>query len=144
MINDADMYAEAFEMLSYMDKRDVMKIPLEILELIKRKKNDSYVSRIDKTDIYNRNNVDSRTISLLTGLKIKYFSEPEEKRRIIANCDKLYKEKYKTEYNDYSRIFDNNINQKISEKEIIENSLVEVKTISLFERIKLFFKSLFN
>lgn len=144
MISDADMYAEAFEMLSYMDKRDVMKIPLEILELIKRKKNDSYVSRIDKTDIYNRNNVDSRTISLLTGLKIKYFSEPEEKARIIANCDKLYKEKYKTEYNDYSRIFDNNINEKISEKEIIENSLVEVKTISLFERIKLFLKSLFN
>ena len=144
MISDADMYAEAFEMLSYMDKRDVMKIPLEILELIKRKKNNSYVSRIDKTDIYNRNNVDSRTISLLTGLKIKYFSEPEEKARIIANCDKLHKEKYKTEYNDYSRIFDNNINQKISEKEIIENSLVEVKTISLFERIKRFIKNIFG
>ena len=144
MINDADMYAEAFEMLSYMDKRDVMKIPLEILELIKRKKNDSYVSRIDKTDIYNRDNVDSRTISLLTGLKIKYFSAPEERARIIANCDKLYKEKYKTEYNDYSTIFDNNINKKISEKEIIENSLVEVKTISLFERIKRFLKLIFN
>ena len=144
MINDADMYAEAFEMLSYMKKQDVMKIPLEILEFIKAKKNDSYVSRIDKSDIYNRSNVDSRTISLLTGLKIKYFSEPEEKRRIIANCDRLYKEKYKTEYNDYSTIFDNNIKEKLSEKDIIENSLVEVKTISLFERIKRFIKNIFG
>ena len=142
MINDADMYAEAFEMLSYMEKRDVMKIPIEILELIKSKKNNSYISRINKLDLYNRDNVDSRTISLLTGLKIKYFSDPEERKMILSNCEKRYKEKYKTSNNDYSKIFDKEIKENKVE-ESFSASLVEVKNIGIFERIKNFLKSIF-
>ena len=49
MINRA-VYSEVFEILKYMDKTDVMKIPIEILTKIKNNKDENYISKIDKTN----------------------------------------------------------------------------------------------
>ena len=58
-------YKELYEILSYMDKVTVMKIPIEILQTIKKKKDNKYITKIDKKDIFNENNVSRETIDLL-------------------------------------------------------------------------------
>ena len=58
-------YKELFEILSYMDKTTVMKIPIDILQTIKDNKDDSYITHVDKDDIFNENNVNTETIDIL-------------------------------------------------------------------------------
>ena len=58
-------YKELYEILSYMDKATVMKIPIEILQTIKNNKDDGYITQIDKNDIFNEKNVNRETIDLL-------------------------------------------------------------------------------
>ena len=58
-------YKELYEILSYMDKATVMKIPTEILQTIKNNKDDRYITQIDKNDIFNEKNVNKETIDLL-------------------------------------------------------------------------------
>ena len=52
----SNTYKELYEILSYMDKITVMKIPLEILQNIKKYKNNYYKTKIDKKDIFNEKN----------------------------------------------------------------------------------------
>ena len=61
----SNTYKELYEILSYMDKITVMKIPLEILQNIKKYKNNYYKTKIDKKDIFNEKNVNKETIDLL-------------------------------------------------------------------------------
>ena len=61
----SNTYKEIYEILSYMDKITVMKIPLEILQNIKKYKNNYYKTKIDKKDIFNEKNVNRETIDLL-------------------------------------------------------------------------------
>lgn len=49
----AEDYEEIYEILSCMDKMVVMKIPIEILNIINVKRNKEYVSKIDKNDLFN-------------------------------------------------------------------------------------------
>ena len=61
----SNTYKELYEILSYMDKKTVMKIPLDILQNIKKYKNNYYKTKIDKKDIFNEKNVNRETIDLL-------------------------------------------------------------------------------
>ena len=58
-------YKELYEILSNMDKMTVMKIPIKILQTIKAEKDNKYITKIDKNDIFNENNVNKDTIDLL-------------------------------------------------------------------------------
>ena len=59
------IYKELYEILSYMDKVTVMKIPISILQTIKNKKDNRYITKIDKNDLFNEHNVNRETIDLL-------------------------------------------------------------------------------
>ena len=61
----AKTYKELYEILSYMDKVTVMKIPISILQTIKDKKDNRYITKIDKNDLFNEHNVNRETIDLL-------------------------------------------------------------------------------
>ena len=45
-------YAEVFEILGYMDKELVMKIPIELLQVFKNKRSTTFKSKINKNDIF--------------------------------------------------------------------------------------------
>ena len=66
-------YKELYEILSYMDKSTVMKIPIDILQTIKMKKDNRYITKIDKNDIFNEKNVDRETIDLLCYFHKNYW-----------------------------------------------------------------------
>lgn len=96
-----NVYSEVYEILSCMDKAIVMKIPLNILETINKKRNKNYISRINKQDIFNRENVLPDTIKYLAWIDMNYWETEEERMRIkslyrstLIEKEKLLKEKY--------------------------------------------------
>lgn len=97
-----NVYSEVYEILSYMDKISVMKIPMEILNTIKENRNKKYISKINKKDIFNRNNVLSETIKYMAWIDVNYWETKEEKERLkklhikkIAQEEKEKSEKYR-------------------------------------------------
>lgn len=71
----AQSYKELYEILSYMDKLTVMKIPIKTLQEIKRKKDNNFVTRVDKYDIFNEKNVNTETIDMLCYFYKEYWSK---------------------------------------------------------------------
>ena len=69
----AKIYKELYEILSYMDKVTVMKIPISILQTIKDKKDNRYITKIDKNDLFNEHNVNRETIDILCYLYKHYW-----------------------------------------------------------------------
>ena len=55
IMNIENVYAETFEILSYMDKMTVMQIPVNVLSSIKKLRNKDFQTNIDKNDIFNEN-----------------------------------------------------------------------------------------
>ena len=102
MIN-RNVYSEVFELLGYMDKITVMKIPIEILNKIKENKNDEYISKIDKNNIFNRDNVLPETIKYIAWIDVNFWESKEEKERLkkihlekIKEEEKIKSNRYKT------------------------------------------------
>ncbi len=100
---------EVFEILSYMNRETVMKIPFEILSIIKENRNVNYVSKIDKNDMFNPNNLSEDAISILSWLDLEYLASnesKEEKLKIYQENEELYQQKLKEKYN-ADKIFKN-------------------------------------
>ena len=88
MINE-NTYTEVFEILSYMDKMTVMKIPVELLKFIRDNRNENYKTLIDKNDIFNMKNISEETKHFLAWLDVNYWMDEEKKNRLIeANYKK--------------------------------------------------------
>lgn len=144
-----EAYAEVFEILKYMDRNIVMKIPLDIIELFSQNKNDNYKSKIDHNDIFNKNNISKKALNILAWLNINYFSSIEEKQNLIQlyrENDYIEEQKKKELYNS-ENIFKYKENiVKNSKKNTIteETSIVEYKEKNflqkIFDKIKYLFK----
>ena len=85
MIN-ADTYSEVYEILSYMNKSIVMKVPFEILQVIKENRNLNYISKIDKKDLFNLNNMSKDTVNVLAWLDVNYWISNKKKEKIKLSC----------------------------------------------------------
>ena len=96
-----NVYSEVFELLGYMDKITVMKIPIEILNKIKKNKNDEYISKIDKNNIFNRDNVLTETIKYIAWLDVNFWESEEEKERLKKIHLKKLNEEEKVKNNQY-------------------------------------------
>lgn len=142
MTRDSIVYAEVFEILSYMDKKIVMKIPLEILELLKREKDDEYISRIDKNDIFNVENIDQRTIDLITWFNINYWASNKKREELIEKCknnDEKIEIQKREKYNP-SNLFE----RKNNSIQVVEDMQLQEERISIIEKIKYFLNKFFN
>ena len=141
MINSA-VYAEVFEILKYMDKTDVMKIPVEILTKIKDYKDDNYILKIDKNDVFNRANVMPETIKYIAWLDVNFWESKDEKERLKKKyIEKKNKEEMiKRQIYKVNGIFDNKNNE-------IEDSNIQMITThkdTFFVKIKKLIKEIFK
>ena len=141
MINSA-VYAEVFEILKYMDKTDVMKIPVEILTKIKDYKDDNYISKIDKNDVFNRANVMPETIKYIAWLDFNFWESKDEKERLKKKyIEKKNKEEMiKRQIYKVNGIFDNKNNE-------IEDSNIQMLTThkeTFWVKIKKLIKEIFK
>ena len=94
-------YSEVYEILKYMNKEVVMKIPIEILENIKNKRDLNYESQIDKEDIFNPDNVLPETIEVLNWIDVNFWMSEDKKEKLLKKVrekeleeNKLKEEKY--------------------------------------------------
>lgn len=78
----AKVYQEVYEILSYMDKMTVMKIPLGILEEINEKRDINYITRINPNDLFNELNVERETIVFIAWLDYNYWADDKEKEEL--------------------------------------------------------------
>lgn len=152
MVNDSIMYAEVFEILSYMKKEEVMRIPINVLEHIKKERSRTYQSKIDKNDLFNPDNIDQRSINLLTWLMMDYMGTEEQRAKLIRigkNNDRKREEERKAKYStDLVNKKDNQV-EKILPTEIDEITddmklVVVEQEESVFTLIVKFFKNLFK
>ena len=82
-INGKNAYTEIFEILKNMDRKLVMKIPIEIVKAIKDNRDLEYKVKIDKNDIFNKKNISKKKINILGWLQINYLAEKDEKIKLI-------------------------------------------------------------
>ncbi len=109
MIKNKIAYTEVFEVLSYMNKEVVIKIPYTILSTIKDNRDLNYISRIDKNDIFNPENLSEKAIAILAWLDLKYLASEESKKKKI----KLYQEN--------ERKYQENLHNKYNPDDILKN-----------------------
>lgn len=135
MIN-ADTYSEVYEILSYMNKSIVMKVPVEILGVIKENRNLNYVSKIDKEDLFNLNNLSKDAINVLAWLDVNYWMDNEKKEKIKISYEnerresnqgeKYFVEKIEKECN---KIITNEVQVKVYKETIIKKIINKLKNL---------------
>ena len=135
MIN-ADTYSEVYEILSYMNKSIVMKIPFEILQVIKENRNMNYVSKINKEDIFNLNNISKDTINVIAWLDVNYWMSSEKKEKLklslkndlnISKVEEISKFESKKEKN--NKIVTDKNQVKIYKESIIDKIIKKIKKL---------------
>ena len=144
-MNKENVYEEVYEILSYMDKITVMKIPLDLLTTIKNLRNKDFKTNINKNEVFNENNISKEAVDLLCWLDYTYWKSDEEKREI----DKIIKEKEQIiELEKRQKYNPDNLFKKDKISEENNNSenvyLVEYKKVTFFQKIKQFIKNFFR
>lgn len=142
----SNTYEEVYEILSYMDKFTVMKVPEEILKVIKTKRNINFRTKINKNDIFNEENVSKETIDFICWLDYKYWIDEERKYEIDRiNIEKVKKseEEKRKKYNPdnifknrekkYTEIPTSNITSMIEYKESVFKRVID-KIRSIFAK----------
>ena len=136
MIN-ANTYAEVYKILSYMDKMTVMKIPIELLKIIKNNRNENYKTLVDKNDIFNMKNISDETRHVLAWLDVNYWMSEEKKKHL----KEIYYKKQTFLYNSED-IFENKRSEKVDQ--LANNTkIVEYKesiVIKIINKIKNIFR----
>ena len=134
----ANTYSEVFEVLSNMDKSIVMKIPLEILEIIKNNRNLDYVSKIDKNDLFNLNNLSEDAINVLAWLDVNYWITDEKKEKIN---EYLKNNNEKVRFDGFPKF---NQEKNANNKTVIEDVQVKIYKENIIVKIINGIKKLFN
>lgn len=142
----SNTYEEVYEILSYMDKITVMRVPEEILNTIKNKRNVNFKTRIDKNDIFNEENISKEAIDFLCWIDYKYWMDENRKTKIdqikfdkIRRYEEEKREKYATD-----NLFKKQDKVKNTEEVKTEEvAMVEYKE-SIFKRFINIIKSIFK
>ena len=148
MISDANMYAEVFEILGCMNKQEVMRIPVNILEFIKQERSKTYQTRIDKYDLFNPDNIDTRTLNFLAWLMMDYMANDEQRKILIKKAkendrkreeEKIQKFKIEEIKKEQNRKNDEIIQNEIDGQEntmiVVKKELLITKIINFIRRI---------
>lgn len=139
-------YKEVIEILKYVPKESVDKIPQTMLDTFNAKMDNTYNFSIDINKSFEEQELLEETKAILANIFRDYWATPYQKERIQAkeryDWQKIEEEK-KNNYN-YD-IFKKNNKIDNKENESIENNLpIEVKKEHFYNRIINFFKRIFN
>lgn len=139
-------YKEVIEILKYVPKESVDKIPQTMLDTFNAKMDNTYNFSIDINKSFEEQELLEETKAILANIFRDYWATPYQKERIQAkeryDWQKIEEEK-KNNYN--HDIFKKNNKIDNKENESIENNLpIEVKKEHFYNRIINFFKRIFN
>ena len=132
------------EILKYLSDENLQKIPNEIKESIKSEKDKNYIWKYDESKALNEQNLDRKTIAILSYLNMEYLLNTKQKEFIKRihdlNEEKLEKEKVKQEKYNTNNLFKNN-KKSIVQSEV---SLVQIKEDKWYNKVFYFIKWIFK
>lgn len=151
MVNIQDRLVELDAVLEYMDDSDWVKIPDKVIFYIKENKSKDYTWTYDESKSLEDQDIHQDTFSLLSVISYKYIATEEEKEQMKAifqeNTD-LLNEKYSADnlFKQPEKDVEDISSTEIVSEETVSNSesLTVVKSESIFDKIKSFFKNLFK
>ena len=144
----AKAYTEVLELLKFLPKEEYEKISREKIAFYENNKDKNYNFIFDETKSLEEQKISKEAYIIIVTLFRDFFatSVQKEKLEIILNLnEKKYQEELREKYNS-DNIFKNETKypkQISNEKVTKETAIVEYKK-SIFERIKSWFKSIFN
>lgn len=133
-INYKNAYKEVFTILNFLDKEDYVKIPSEILTVIKSNMNEEYEYEMnDEVDIFNQQML-PETKATLYNIFRDYLSTPEQKEKILKMQaeDRIKIELRKKQLYQSTNIFQNEKSQDSSTE---MTALMKRNKISFLQRI---------
>jgi len=130
MVDYKKRLVEVDEILNYLSEEDLLKIPEEVRNTIKEKKDKEYSWKYDETKALKDQNVSRDTIAFLSYLNMEYLLDEKQKELMKQihrlNERKLEKSKSKN-YRTDKVIKNNNPQQQEAKKIVQEKELVEYK-----------------
>lgn len=139
-MEDKKCLVELDEILSYLSEEDLNKIPFEIRQAITEEKDKLYQWKYDENKELNEQNINRKTVALLSYLNMEYLLD-EEQRLLIEELHKLNENKEEEQkrkvYNSemlFKKEFERS-NPEIKEKN--NNEIIEYKE-SFFTKFKNF------
>ncbi len=147
--NYAKAYKEVIEILNFVPKESVDKIPQTMLDTFKAKSDQNYDFKVDINKSFEEQELLDETKAIFANIFRDYWATPYQKERIKAKekHDRQKIEEEKAEkYNPDDLFKKKKIEtEEDSEKtEKISNLPIEVKKEKLFEKIINFFKKILN
>ena len=137
-------YTEVLEILKYMPKEDVDKIPKKMLDTFEYKRDKNYNFTIDENQDFSKLKILDETEAIIVNIFKDYWATPEQKAKIQAKMRedmRIIEEEKKAKYN--VDIFKKKENAEIEndvQKTNINNLLIEVKKEKFYERVIRFIK----
>lgn len=134
----SNVYEEVYQILKYMDKMTVMKIPQDILNNIITRRNIDFVTKIDKNDIFNEENASKEAIDILCWIDYNYWMDENKKREIDKICREknIKSEIEKRERYNPDNIFKNKpIDMELAEQETQTVQMIEYKEQKWYQKI---------
>ena len=131
-------YCEVLELLKYLPKEEMLKIPKEKIKYFEENKDDSYEFKYDESKALQEQNISREANAIILTLFRDYFAsdvQKEKLKQILNRNEKKYQEKLNEKYNP-DNIFKNAnttvIETENSEQlpEIIKNETIFVKIIN--------------
>ncbi len=146
--NNAKAYTEVLEILKYVPKEEVDKIPKIMFETFEKKRDKNYSFKIDINKSFEEQELLKDTDAILAIIFRDYWATPYQKERIedkqAYDRQKLEEEKRK-KYNPDNLFKNNNKTEIIENIENYDNNLpIEIKKNNFFKNIIEFFKKIFK
>ena len=141
----AEASAELVEILNYLPKSEVEKIPLKLRVFFKKVANPNYSVKIDPYKSLDQQIIKDKTKDLIAVIYRNYWCNKEERLSLDAKLienDKRYEERLYEQYNP-DNIFKNKAKQEIHATQKTQE-LVEYKPQSFIQKLFTKIKSLFK
>ena len=141
-------YAEVDKILSFMEVKYVEKVPQKMREMFKNEKLQGCEPKIDKDLPLDQQNLQRKTLAILTLLNLNYWCEnQEEKQELIkaySENDRKREKEIREKYNPDNIFKKNNDVKKIEKVTEDVTSLIEYKEESFIKKLLNKIKRLFK
>ena len=127
-------YAEVLDVLDNMETEYVEKIPKAFINYLKENSSSEYKSHVTLDEPLEKQNLNSKTLSILAAINLKYWVENEEHKQELLNMYRENGEKQKEKISEnvvINEIFETA--EKLKKEEMNENNL-PIERKSLFKR----------
>ena len=78
-------FKEVLVVLFYVPKDDIMKIPKDVIDMLRRNQDREYVFNVSAKDLMDGRNIMQETKAILANLFLNYWATPEQKDMILTN-----------------------------------------------------------